>query len=619
MCIFTAKKYHFYGIFAQLQHFTKTTKEVNMADYKSFIQQVKQANDIVDVVGSYIELRPRGTNHMARCPFHGEKTPSFNVNRNMQIFKCFGCGESGDVITFVEKIESCSTWEAVEILAKRANIPMPETPSQREDKQFAARKKQKDLHLEICRETAVFYFKAYRSEKGKKARDYFEGRGFSADTAKKFGIGYSPDSYSLPNYLLGKGFSEEECLKAGVIQKSKNGRLIDALGRRLIVPIFNMQGKVIAFGGRALEEQDLNFGKYKNTSDTPLFTKKNNLFALNIAKEQKQQSALKHLVVVEGYMDVIAMYQAGFKTTVASMGTSLTAEQARWLSRLTDTVYICYDGDSAGQKATVRGMDILDEAGLEVRVMSVPNNQDPDEYIKAHGRDAFEKLIEQAMPLPDYKIQLLDNSFDITSSDPAVRNNAMPKYVKGAIIMLRQLDENRQRHYISVLSAKTGYSTDYFMRKIAEKGSDSQTDEPTPMDNAMSPETKAKFFVASCLLHSQDYASLDEKPRCDTLFLSNLYNYLFDCKQKGEQPTVDMLYTICPNATQDEYDQIIDVDFSPKRYAKNAQYFAECKRVILVEELQKEKNKLLAQMKKDPTNVELLHKLAEISAKITSI
>ncbi|MBQ4273020.1 MAG: hypothetical protein IJB95_05175, partial [Clostridia bacterium] len=146
-----------------------------------------------------------------------------------------------------------------------------------------------------------------------------------------------------------------------------------------------------------------------------------------------------------------------------------------------------------------------------------------------------------------------------------------------------------------------------------------QTDEPTPMDNAMSPETKAKFFVASCLLHGQDYASLDEKPRCDTLFLSNLYNYLFDCKQKGEQPTVDMLYTICPNATQEEYDQIIDVDFSPKRYSKNAQYFAECKRVILVEELQKEKNKLLAQMKKDPTNVELLHKLAEISAKITSI
>ena len=157
------------------------------------------------------------------------------------------------------------------------------------------------------------------------------------------------------------------------------------------------------------------------------------------------------------------------------------------------------------------------------------------------------------------------------------------------------------------------------MRKIAEKGNDTATEEPTPMDNAMSPETKAKFFVASCLLHSQDYASLEEKPRCDTLFLSNLYNYLFDCKLKGEKPVVDMLYTVCPNGTPDEYAQIINVDFSPKRYAKNVQYFAECKRVILVEELQKEKNKLLSQMKKDPTNVELLHKLAEISAKITSI
>ena len=245
-----------------------------MADYKSFIQQVKQANDIVDVIGSYIELRPRGTNHMARCPFHGEKTPSFNVNRNMQIFKCFGCGESGDVITFVEKFESCSTWEAVEILAKRANIPMPETREQREDKQFSARKKQKDLHLEICKETAIIYYKNYHSEKGAAARKYFESRGFSMATAKKFGIGYSPDSFSLPKYLLAKGFSEEECIKAGVIQKTSKGNVIDALGRRLIVPIFNMQGKVIAFGGRALEEQDLNFGKYKNTSDTPCSQRK---------------------------------------------------------------------------------------------------------------------------------------------------------------------------------------------------------------------------------------------------------------------------------------------------------------------------------------------------------
>lgn len=588
-----------------------------MADYKAFIQQVKQANDIVDVIGSYIELRQRGANFLARCPFHGEKTPSFNVNRNMQIFKCFGCGESGDVITFVEKFESCSTWEAVEILAKRANIPMPETREQREDRQFGERKKQRELHLEICRETAVFYFKAYRSDKGKHARDYFESRGFTPDTAKKFGIGYSPDSFSLPKHLLSLGFSEDECIKAGVIQRTSKGNVIDALSRRLIVPIFNMQGKVIAFGGRALDEQNLNYGKYKNTGDTPLFTKKNNLFALNIAKEQKQQSALKHLVVVEGYMDVIAMYQAGFTTTVASMGTSLTVEQARWLSRLADTVYICYDGDAAGQKATVRGLDILDQAGLEVKVMSVPNNQDPDEYIKAYGRDAFEKLIEQAMPLPDYKIQILDKTFDIASSDPVVRNNALPKYVKGAISMLKQLDETRQRQYISVLSAKTGYSQDYFLRKIAEKGN-TQKDEPAPTDSATSPETKAKFFVASCLLHGQDYAVLEEKPRCDTLFLSNLYNYLFDCKLKGESPTVDMLYTVCPNGTPDEYAQIINVDFSPKRYAKNAQYFAECKHVIVVEELQRQKNQILAQMKKDPTNAELLHKLAEISAKITS-
>ncbi len=588
-----------------------------MADLRDFIQQVKRANDIVDVVGSYIELRQRGSNFIARCPFHGEKTPSFNVNRSRQIFKCFGCGESGDVITFVEKFESCSTWEAVEILAKRANIPMPETPQQRQDKEFADRKKMRDVYLDICRETAVFYYKCYRSPKGKVARDYFEGRGFDAETTKKFGIGYSPDMYSLPNHLREKGFKEEDCLKAGVLQKSQKGQVFDALRGRLIVPIFNMQGKVIAFGGRALDDKTMEYGKYKNTSDTPLFTKKNNLFSLNIAREQKNNTALKYLVVVEGYMDVIAMYQAGFKTAVASMGTSLTQEQAKLLSRLAETVYICYDGDAAGQNATVRGMDILDEAGLEVRVMHVPNKQDPDEYIKSHGAEAFQKLILDALPLPDYKIHLLDQTYDITSSDPTVRNNALPKYVKGGVKLLKQLDDTRQAQYVNVLSAKTGYSTDFFLRKLHSE--DNNSTEESPQEAQTTPETKAKYFVASCLLHGEDYATIEEKPICDTLFLSNLYNYLLECKQKGEKPLVDMLYTICPNATTDEYSQIVNVDLSPKRYDKNVQYFAECKRVITVEKLKKQQAKLLEQVKQHPDDGSLLKQLMEINTKITNI
>ena len=244
-----------------------------MNDLMDFVQQVKRANDIVSVVGSYLELRQRGTNHIARCPFHGEKTPSFNVNQNRQIFKCFGCGESGDVIKFVQMYESCTFMEALEILAKRAGLKMPETAAQKKDKSFDEKKKKRDVYLEICKNTAVFYYKTFYSERGVKARKYMQERGFSEETLKKFGIGFSPDMYSLVKYLESKGYSREDCLRCGVLQSKRDGTPFDALANRVIVPIFNMGGKVIAFGGRGIDQDTIAYGKYKNTQDTPLFNK----------------------------------------------------------------------------------------------------------------------------------------------------------------------------------------------------------------------------------------------------------------------------------------------------------------------------------------------------------
>ena len=587
-----------------------------MADLTDFIQQVKRANDIVDVIGSHLELRHSGANFMARCPFHGEKTPSFNVNRNLQIYKCFGCGESGDVIKFVEKYESCTFMEALEILAKRANLKMPETVGERKDKEFNERKKKKDVYLQICRDTAIFYYKCYYGPSGAKARAYIEQRGFDADTVKKFGIGYSPDNDSLVKFLQSKKYNLEDCVKCGVIQNGKYG-YTDALYGRLIIPIFNMQGQVIAFGGRGLDQRTIERGKYKNTSETPLFVKNQNLFAINIAKEQKQQTALNNLVVVEGYMDVIAMYQAGFKSAVASMGTSLTENQAKWLSRLTDTVYICYDGDAAGQKATVRGLDILDRAGLEVRVMTVPEKLDPDEYIKKYGKEAFEQLITEALPLPDYKLKLLDASFDIASPDQATRNNALPKYVQGALVMLKALDDVRQARYITAVSLKTGYSEDYFRRKLSEE----TVDEPLPelTVTELTPEDKAKYFVAACLLRCESYATIEEKPICNSAFLSDLYDYLLTCKERDEAPTTDMLYTVCPNGTPEQYGQILDLDFSKQRLEKNERYFKECKRIITVEKLKRKREELMAKIKNNPADSSLLTELSELSKKITDI
>lgn len=584
-----------------------------MNDLTDFIQQVKQANDIVDVIGGYLELRSKGTTHWARCPFHGEKTASFSVNRNMQIYKCFGCGESGDVIKFVQKYESCTFLEAIEILAKRANLKMPETTAQRQDKEFAERKKKRDLYMDICRDTAVFYYKSYYSERGKAARDYVASRGFTLDTVKKFGIGYSPDRHSLVKYLQDKKYPTADCIKCGVISTNANGDVFDALAFRLIIPIFNMQGKVIAFGGRGMDERTVNFGKYKNTSDTPVFTKKDNLFALNIAKEQKQQTALPNLVVVEGYMDVIAMYQAGFRRAVASMGTSLTENQAKWLSRLTDTVYICYDGDAAGQKATVRGLDILDKAGLDVKVMSVPERLDPDEYIKKYGAEEFEKLIDAALPLPDYKLKLLSDKFDINNPDASKRNDALSKYVKGALVMLKQLDDVRQAQYIAAVSLTTGYSQEYFRRKLQGEA----VEEPQTQTGQLSPETKAKYFVAACMLRGEQACSLlAEKPLCNTKFLSDIYDYLLECKQKGDKPAADMLYTVCPNASEEEYSQIIGLDLSPERREINDRYFKECLRVITVEQLKVQREDLLKQIRTNPDDASLMDKLLQLNAKI---
>lgn len=586
-----------------------------MPDLRDFFQQVKRANDIVDVIGSYIELRTRGTSQIARCPFHGEKTPSFHVSRNLQIFKCFGCGESGDVIKFVEKYESCTFMEAVEILAKRAGIPLPEGLNGANDEEATARKKKRDTYLDICKTAAVFYYKCLRAPMGARALEYMRSRGFDTATLNKFGIGYSPNGTMLTQYLRKAGFADEDCIKCGVLQNTARG-VEDPLFERVIIPIFNMQGKVIAFGARGITQRIVDMGKYRNTSDSTLFSKKNNLFALNIAKEQKQQRQLPNMVVVEGYMDVISMYQAGFKRAVASMGTSLTQEQAKWLSRLTETVYICYDGDAAGQKATVRGLDILDKAGLQVMVMTVPEGLDPDEYIKKYGSEAFEGLIDKALPLPDYKLRLLDNAFPINSADASKRNDALPKYVNGALTMLRQLDDARQNQYITVVSAKTGYSEDFLRRKLA--AADVVDDVAVAPKQGSSNEI-ARYFVLAALLNGEDYAVLTEKPYCTDRFLSDMFDYVLTCRAQNEKPSLDMMYTVCPFATEQQYAQILNVDFSPSRHDKNELYYGECVKSIKIDELSAKKEALLKQIKQTPENADLLAQLAQISNRINAL
>lgn len=362
------------------------------------LQEVRDANNIVDVISSYVPLQKKGTNHFGLCPFHGEKTASFSVNERDQYYYCFGCHASGNVITFLMKMDNLTFVEAVEQLAERAHIRLPAPEASAEEKKRLALRERMTA---ASKETALYYYYQLRhTPPGKRALQYLEERSVSETYQKRFGLGYAPVSGSgLAVYLKSKGFDESELLEAGLLA-GKAGGTYDRFFNRLMFPIFNTKNEVIAFGGRILGEGN---PKYLNSSDSLLFNKRRNLYGLQIARRSKRP----YLIMVEGYMDVISLHQAGFDSAVATLGTALTPEQAGLIRRYADEVVLCYDSDGAGTQAARRGIPILEKAGLKIRVMQVPSAKDPDEFIKEHGAEAFEALIEGAMDPMDFELQVL--------------------------------------------------------------------------------------------------------------------------------------------------------------------------------------------------------------------
>lgn len=374
----------------------------------SFIQELKAACDIEDVVSSYVKLTRKGKNLVGLCPFHSEKTGSFYIYPQTQSFYCFGCGAGGDTITFLKRIENLDYVEAVKLLAQRAGLPMPEN----EMDDSAARLKARTL--EINRETARFYHQCLVSEQGKEAYRYLIERGRTAKIIRRFGLGYAPDDWnSLVNHLKSKGFREEEMVASGICVRSKKGGLYDRFRGRVIFPIIDLRGNVVAFGGRAMGDHG---PKYLNSSDTPVFKKSKNLFALNFAKASKAAN----LILAEGYMDVIAIHQAGFDNAVATLGTSLTEEQARMIAQYTDTVIIAYDSDNAGQTATKRAINIFSEVGVKVNVLNIPNAKDPDEFLKKFGSERFQLLLDGCTNALEFEIAKIRGKYDVSTADGKV-------------------------------------------------------------------------------------------------------------------------------------------------------------------------------------------------------
>lgn len=394
---------------------------------RSVIEQLITRCDIEEVMSSYISLKRAGRNLKAVCPFHSEKTASFVVYPESQSFFCFGCGAGGDVISFIMRAENLDYVEAVRFLARRVGMEI------QEDGETDELTKLKSRIYEMNREAARFFHSALKSPVGQKGYEYFKNRGLSDKTITSYGLGYAPDSWdSLIKHLLSKGFTTNEMYQAALVSKGRNGSYYDQFRNRVMFPIIDLRGNVIAFGGRVLDDSK---PKYLNSADTPVFKKSRNLFSLNLAKNEIKDK----LILAEGYMDVIAINSAGFKNVVATLGTALTDEQARLMSKYASQVVIAYDSDGAGQTATHRAINILSEAGLTARVLHMDGAKDPDEYIKKFGSKRFEMLIDGATDVIEHELNAIKKSVDMDTAEGKI------EYLKKAVSVLSEVANPLER------------------------------------------------------------------------------------------------------------------------------------------------------------------------------
>ena len=375
-------------------------------------EEVRSANDIVDVISQYVTLKRSGRNFFGLCPFHKEKSPSFSVSADRQYFHCFGCHKGGDVFTFISEIERISFRESLEFLAERARIQLPTV----ENSEFNKTQYLKDRMFKINAETAIFYHERLYKPLAKIAQDYVKQRKLDNNTLKAFKIGYSGEYNELYKLLKSKGFKDEEILATGLVNKTDRGEFIDRFRKRLMFPIMDVSGRVIAFGGRKLENND-KMAKYINSNENLVYSKKKHLFALNLAK----QSDSKQIILVEGYMDAISLYQRGFDNVVASLGTALTEEQGRLLRKYSEQVVLSYDSDGAGQEAIMRGLSILENQGCDARVVQMEGAKDPDEYVIKYGSGRFKLLIENAISLVEFKIKMAKSKYNLENANDKIR------------------------------------------------------------------------------------------------------------------------------------------------------------------------------------------------------
>ncbi|MCL2675530.1 MAG: DNA primase [Firmicutes bacterium] len=557
-----------------------------MADWNEWIATLLSKTDIMGLVSKYVSLNRKGGTYWGCCPFHHEKTPSFTVSPDKGMFYCFGCSAGGNAITFLSKIESMSKFEAIKTLAEAANMTVPE----REGEQQAdseKKRKQKQVLLALLKDTARFYYDSLKSKAGEKAREYLTKRGINDVLIAKFGLGYSPGFEAAIDFLRNKGYEYADMRDAGIAAQKADSHY-DVFARRLMVPIIDQNGDVVAFGGRILEDGD--FAKYRNSSQTPVFDKSRTIFAINLVKRKKQKEGIKYIVLCEGYMDVIALHKAGFDTAAASMGTSLTNKQARLLKSLCDNVYISFDGDSAGQRATLRGLDILTSEGLNVKVVVLPEGMDPDDVVNKTGAEGFKRLMEKALPLPAFKIESLKKSYDLSTPD------GKSAFAVQAVNVVKLLDNPVEREeYLKIIQAATGYS----MKVLFTQADLVQPEDAPPPAPVYTTKTErertegdkttaqSKDFILASLSADKPYADLSE----------DFYSLLVDDESRRvfgiicearRRPNYSpgQLYSFFDEGDEETVNRLLNYDFKP---GDGAEKYGDCinnlKRPLLEAEL----------------------------------
>ncbi len=584
-------------------------------DLSEFIDYLRSKVDIVDYASRYVTLNRRGNDFWACCPFHNERTPSFVVHQDNQFYKCFGCGESGNVYNLVMKMENISFMDAVEMIAKDAGLTLPSNEDQEE---MRKRKRDRDVAYSIMRATTEFYHKNLLQNPNSEQAKYLASRKISPEMVEKFQIGASLNYEDLVKHLTNRGYNINDLSMAGVVGRNEHGAY-DFYGKRLIFPIFNGFGDVVAFSGRSVEANP-DHTKYKNSPQSPIFNKSEVLFAYNFVREEKKKNtALDTIVIVEGHIDVIACHQVGITNTIGCMGTALTPQHAKRIKQLVSNVILCLDGDSAGTSATYKAIDVLKDSGLNVRVVRLKGAKDPDEYIKKYGKDSFLDTLNNAQGCVDF---ILTD----TASKYNLENNAdKSKYVAEALNYIAKFSSPAEREiYLSFVQKAVKIPIDALRRSLELQSVKKVATKPIESEKKGQEMTRENYILESkiMLLASMLYKKISDLSSIEELFngtdeLCELYRFLKEKISSGKNYNVSTLFDNFEIVNNSLIDRVINYKFPEDNvYAK---FLADTIKRVKLYELERERTKIQAELKSAKTNDEqneILKRLQEITAKI---